>query len=111
MLAVFVLLTVIFTAADHWTTYLCLRAPVESWQVTEANPIADWLFASVGLVPGLLVDSVVTVLAIGFLLTTPLVPPRLKTGFFVFVATWPGWAVTHNLGALRALGLSPWGFA
>ena len=111
MLAVFVALTVLFTAADHWTTYLCLRAPVDSWHVTEANPIADWLFSSVGLVPGILFDSLITLVAIGFLLTTPLVPPRMKTGFFFLVAAWTGWAVTNNLAALRSLGLSPWGIA
>jgi hypothetical protein len=111
MLAVFVGLTVLFTVADHWTTYLCLRAPVDTWLVSEANPIAEWLFGAVGLVPGLLLDSMITVAAIAFLLTTPLVPPRVKTAFFFFVATWTGWAVTNNLGALRALGLSPWGLA
>ena len=111
MLSVFVALTVVFTMADHWTTYLCLRAPVDSWQVSEANPIARWLFDSVGLLPGILLDSAITITAIVFLLRTPLVPPRMKAAFFFLVATWTGWAVTNNLGALRALGLSPWGFA
>jgi hypothetical protein len=111
MLPAFVALTVLFTMADHWTTYLCLRAPIDSWQVTEANPIAEWLFGSVGLVPGLLIDSVITLIAIVFLLTTSLIPPRMKTTFFLFVAIWTGWAVSNNLGALRSLGLSPWGLA
>ena len=57
-------LMLLFTAADHWTTYLCLRAPVDGWVVTEANPLAEWLFNSMGLVPGLLFDSVVTIFAI-----------------------------------------------
>ena len=48
------LLTLFMTAADHWTTWLCLHRPVEGWKVTEANPISDWLFGAVGLVPGLL---------------------------------------------------------
>ena len=34
---VLALLTVLVSAADHWTTYLCLRAPVAGWNVTEAN--------------------------------------------------------------------------
>ena len=46
MLALLAVLTLALTAADHWTTYLCLRAPVEGWQVTEANPLASWLFAN-----------------------------------------------------------------
>ena len=37
-------LTLLLTGADHWTTYLCLRLPVEGWEVIEANPLADWLF-------------------------------------------------------------------
>ena len=45
-------LTVVLTAADHWTTYLCLRGPVEGWRVSELNPLADWLFATFGLVSG-----------------------------------------------------------
>ncbi len=67
-------LTLLLTAADHWTTYLCLRAPVDGWLVTEANPIAEWLFGSLGLVPGLIIDSVVTIFALAFLLTTPRLP-------------------------------------
>lgn len=111
MLPVLVTLTVLLTAADHWTTYLCLRQPVAGWEVTEANPIAEWLFGATGLVPGILIDSVITVFAISFLVLTPLVPRPMKLGFFTFVVAWTGWAVTNNLGALRALGLSPWGVA
>ena len=111
MLAVLVTLTILLTAADHWTTYLCLSTPVDGWEVTEANPIADWLFQSMGLLPGIVLDSVVTLLAIAFLIVTPLVPQPLKTGFFALVVVWTGWAVTNNLSALRALGLSPLGLA
>ena len=49
MLHLLVALTLLLTAADHWTTYLCLRAPVAGWQVIEANPIADWLFQNLGI--------------------------------------------------------------
>ena len=51
--------TLVLSAADHWTTYLCLRNPVTGWDVSEANPISDWLFSGIGLVPGLLVDSAI----------------------------------------------------
>ena len=64
------ILTLLLSAADHWTTYLCLRAPVAGWHVAEANPLAEWLFASFGLVPGLLIDSGVTLVAVAFLLST-----------------------------------------
>ncbi|MEE2679356.1 MAG: hypothetical protein VX546_12325 [Myxococcota bacterium] len=109
MLALLVLITVAFTAADHWTTYLCLRAPVEGWVVTEANPLANWMFGSIGLVPGILLDSGITVVALLFLLQTALLPRPVKLGFLGFVATWTGWAVVNNMAGLHALGLPLWG--
>lgn len=111
MLPVLVALTLLLTVADHWTTYLCLRAPIAGWQVTEANPLADWLFGSLGLVPGLLLDSVVSVVAIACLLATTLVPRDAKHVFFGAVVVWTAWAVVNNLQALQALGVSPWGGA
>ena len=106
-----VALTALLTAADHWTTYICLRAPVAGWQVLEANPIAEWLFTAVGLVPGILIDSVFTVGAIAFLLVTPLVPRAAKGCFFFVVAAWTGYAVVNNFQAISVMGLSPLGLA
>jgi hypothetical protein len=100
------LLIVLLAAADHWTTYLCLRAPLEGWQVTEANPIAEWLFGSVGLIPGLLVDSAATLGAIAFLITTQRIPDAAKLGFFGLIAAWTGIAVINNLHAISSMGLS-----
>lgn len=97
------------TAADHWTTYVCLRQPVSGWQVTEANPISGWLFEAVGLVPGLLVDSAVTVSAVAFLLTTRHVPDFVKKAFFGLVVASTGYAVINNYGAIHALGISSLG--
>jgi hypothetical protein len=109
MLPLLVVLTLLLTAADHWTTYLCLRSSVPGWEVVEANPLAEWLFGTVGLVPGIAIDTVVTILAIAFLLTTSLVPRAAKGAFFTLVVVWTGWAVVNNLQAIRALGLSPLG--
>ena len=103
------LLTLALSAADHWTTYLCLRSPVAGWTVTEANPISDWLFEGFGLVPGLVIDSVVTVVAVILLLTTSRVPQFAKGAFFSLVVLTTGYAVINNVGALSALGLSPLG--
>lgn len=105
------LLTVLLSAADHWTTYLCLRAPLLGWEVTEANPIADWLFGAVGLVPGLLLDSALTLGAIGFLLTTQRVSSVAKFCFFGVIVAWTGFAVINNLQAISAIGLSLLGTA
>jgi hypothetical protein len=99
----------VLSAADHWTTYLCLRNPVAGWEVTEANPISDWLFASIGLVPGLLLDSVVTLFAVGFVLWTTRLPQFIKGKIFLLITLVTGYAVVNNLGAIDALGLSPLG--
>lgn len=109
MLHLLAIAALLLSAADHWTTYLCLRTPVEGWLVSEANPIADWLFENLGLVPGLMVDSAVTVVAVAFLVTTPLLPRPVKGIFFVFVIGWTAYAVANNLEAIRSLGLSPLG--
>lgn len=105
------MLTVLISAADHWTTYLCLRSPVPGWQVSEANPIADWLFGTLGLVPGLLLDSAVTLAAVAFLLSTEWIPRSLRAGFLAVVTVWTFLAVANNVQALRELGLSAFGVA
>jgi hypothetical protein len=98
--------TLLLTAADHWTTYVCLRAPVDGWVVSEANPIADWLFGRVGLIPGLALDTGVTLASIAFLLATRRFPPRTKIAFFAVVAAWTAHAVINNVFAIRELGLA-----
>ncbi len=105
------LLTLLISAADHWTTYLCLREPIPGWQVAEANPLADWLFSTAGLIPGLLIDSAVTVCGVAFLLVTQTIPDGAKGVFFALVIAWTTLAVMNNLQAIDALGLSPLGIA
>ena len=109
MLHLLAALTLLLSAADHWTTYLCLRSPVGGFDVTEANPIAAWLFQSVGLVEGLMIDSLLTVAALAFLLTTQRMPRAVKLTFLVAVIGWTGFAVANNLNAIYLLGLSPLG--
>jgi hypothetical protein len=99
------------TAADHWTTWLCLREPVTGFVVTEANPFAAWLFGSTGLVAGLALDSVVTFGALLFLAGTRRFSPRLKNAMLAFVALATTYAVTNNVLAIVALGLGPFGAA
>ena len=108
---VLAILTILVSAADHWTTYLCLRSPVAGWQVAEANPLAQWLFDSFGLVPGLLIDSGVTLWAIAFLLTTSQIPKLAKGLFFGLVIVSTSVAVYNNWVAIHALGISPLGSA
>lgn len=103
------LVTLTLSAVDHWTTYLCLRRPVEGWVVSEANPVWEWLFSRVGLVPGLLVDSALTLVAVGLLLSARVFPAGTRFAFFGAVIGVTAWAVHNNLGALTALGISPLG--
>ncbi len=109
MLRALAALTLLLTGADHWTTYLCLRMPVRGWEVIEANPLAGWLFDLAGLVPGLAIDSVITLFAVGFLVMTSRFADGLKLGLLGFIATTTGYAVVNNLHAMRDLGLSPLG--
>lgn len=108
MLRLFALMTVLLTCADHWTTYLCLHAPVEGWTVAEANPIADWLFEQAGLGVGLAIDTLLTFGAIAFLTTTGLFARRVRLGLLVTLCLSTGYAVLNNLGAIHRMGLAPW---
>jgi len=99
--------SLLLTGADHWTTWLCLRGPVAGWEVTEANPIADWLFQSAGLVPGLAIDSIVTLAAVAYLLFSSAVPNVLKTAFLGLITVTTGFAVLNNLRAISEMGIWP----
>ena len=108
MLRVFVVTTILLTCADHWTTYLCLSAPVDGWNVVEANPVAEWLFQKAGLSAGLLIDSAITFGAVAFLATTPVFGRPLKTSLLAVITIFTGYAVVNNLDAISRMGLAPW---
>jgi hypothetical protein len=105
MLRILVPATILLTGADHWTTYLCLRAPIEGWTVSEANPFADWLFEHAGLVGGLAIDSAITLGAIAFVAMTEPLARWLKA---TLLALSTGFAVVSNLDAITRMGLAPW---
>lgn len=106
MLIILLALTLLLSCADHWTTYLCLSAAAPGWEVTEANPLADWLFNSAGLVEGLVIDTAVTIVALAFLATTPRLHHLVKIGFLAFAIFWTGYAVANNIQAAQTMGLS-----
>ena len=106
MLFTLLALTLLLSCADHWTTYLCLSAHAPGWEVTEANPLAEWLFSHAGLVGGLLIDTAVTIVALAFLATTPRLPHLLKIAFLSFAVFWTGYAVANNVFAAQTMGLS-----
>ena len=109
MLRTLASLALLLTGADHWTTYLCLRTPVDGWEVVEANPIAEQLFEVAGLVPGLLLDSCVTLVAILFLVTTSRFGTGIKAALLGFITLTTSYAVANNLIAISDLGISPLG--
>jgi hypothetical protein len=99
-------LALLFSLADHWTTYLCLRAHVAGWQVTEANPLAEWLFRRFGLAEGLWIDTAVTVLVLIFLVQTGRIGRPAKLAALAVLVSTTAYAVANNLEAVRQLGLS-----
>ncbi len=95
-------LVVLLNLADNTTTFLCLRAPVPGYEVIEANPAAAWLFDAIGLTQGLVLEMVITTIAIAFLVETPRVPPRIKLALLVVLAALPAWAAVNNLMVIKA---------
>lgn len=98
-------LVVLLNLADNTTTFLCLRAPVPGYEMAEANPAAAWLFDTVGLLPGLVLEMGLTTAAIVFLVYTTHVPPRLKFWLLVILAALPLWAAINNAFVIHATNL------
>jgi hypothetical protein len=99
------LLVVLFNLADNTTTFLCLRAPVDGFEVIEANPLARWLFESVGLVEGLVFEMLLTTAAIAFLVLTDRISARTRLALLVALILLPAWASFNNFLVMRAVGL------
>jgi len=108
MLRFFAFTTILLTCADHWTTWLCLKGPVNGWHVSEANPVADWLFQWAGLSGGLMIDSLITLGAVVFVFTTPVFDRHVKIGLLAVITCATGYAVANNVEAIQRMGLSPW---
>jgi len=98
-------LVILLNLADNTTTFLCLRQPVSGFEVIEANPVARWLFASVGLVEGLVLEMAITTAAIAFLVITRRIPARTRLLLLTVLALLPAWAALNNLMVIRAVGL------
>ena len=99
-------LVVLMNLADNATTFLCLRAPVAGFELVEANPAAAWLFGKIGLLPGLVLEMAVTTAAIGFLVATERISPRVKLALLVVLAALPAWAAINNWYVIRATGVA-----
>ena len=106
MLQSLVVIALVLSAADHWTTYLCLRGQIAGWEVTEANPLAEWLFQHFGLATGLWIDTAVTALVLAFLVRTSRIGRPAKLAALAVLIGTTAYAVANNLEAVRTLGLS-----
>jgi hypothetical protein len=106
MLQLLACLALLFSLADHWTTYLCLRASVAGWEVSEANPLADWLFQQFGLGTGLWIDTLVTAVVLVVLVRTQRVARPAKLAALAVLIATTAYAVANNLRAVQMLGLS-----
>jgi hypothetical protein len=98
-------LVIFFNMMDNVTTFACLRSATPGFRVTEANPIARWLFDSVGLVEGLVVETIITTLAVGFLVFTQRLSLRVRVTLLCILAALPAWAAINNLNVMRAVGI------
>ena len=96
------ILVVLLNVADNVTTFLCLRAPVPGFELSEANPAASWLFGFMGLRSGLIFEMVVTTAAVALLVVTDHVPPRIKLALLVVLAALPAWAAINNALVIQA---------
>jgi len=98
-------LVVLFNLLDNATTFLCLRDPITHFEVYEANPIARWIFDGIGLTQGLAVETVITTLAVVYLIATRRVQPRFKLVLLGVLVLLPAWAVANNLQVMQMVGI------
>jgi hypothetical protein len=111
MLPVFAALALACALLDHWTTWLCLRAPIPGWEIQEANPLAAWLFGRVGLVEGLWIDSLITFGAVLLVAGTARLSRPLKLGLLGLLISTSAFAAVNNLEVIQRVGLAAAGAA
>ncbi len=98
-------LVILFNLLDNTTTFLCLSTPITGFNVTELNPFARWLFDAIGLLEGLIVEMFITLGAVGFLVHTKRLTPRVRLVLLVILVVLPAWAVVNNLNVMKAIGI------
>ena len=99
-------LVILFNVADNATTFLCLHRPIPGFTVVEANPFARWLFDSIGLTEGLLVEMIITLAAVGFLVFSKRLSPQVKLIVLTVLIALPAWAVVNNVNVMKAIGVA-----
>jgi hypothetical protein len=105
MLHVFAGLALLFALLDHFTTWLCLRAPIPGWEIREANPLAAWLFERVGLIEGLAIDTGVTALALVLVAYAARMPRAARLSLLGLLIGTSAFAVANNFDMIQQIGL------
>ena len=105
MLPLFAVLAMLFTLLDHLTTWLCLRTELPGWEIREGNPLAAWMFAHLGLLQGLALDTAVTLAAVILVAQTRRVPRVVKLALLGLLITTSAFAVANNVQVIRHTGL------
>ncbi len=98
-------LAVVLNLLDNTTTFLCLRAPIPGFEIFEANPLARWMFEAMGLLEGLVLETVITTAAVAFLVLTTRIPRRIRIALLAVLAALPAWAVANNMQVMHDVGL------
>ncbi|MFQ5513055.1 MAG: hypothetical protein ACE5FG_01350 [Myxococcota bacterium] len=102
------MLVILFDLMDNFTTFICLTSEpigVPGAVLTEANPVARWLFESVGLYQGLVFSTVVTVSAVAFLVFTKRLHPTLRLLLLGVLAILPAFAAVNNYLVMQQVGI------
>jgi hypothetical protein len=105
MLHAFAGLALLFALLDHLTTWLCLRSPIPGWEIREANPLAAWLFAHVGLVEGLAIDTAVTAYALVLVTYVARLPQTARLTLLGLLIATSAFAVANNFQVILAVGV------
>ena len=96
---------VVLNLLDNTTTFLCLRQPIAGFEVFEANPFASWIFQAVGLLEGLVLETVITTGAVAFLVLSSRIPRGLRIALLALLTLLPAWAVANNMQVMYEVGL------
>ncbi len=98
LICIFMLVTV----GDAYTTWACLHNPVPG--VFEANPVANWLFGFFGLLPGLIIDGVITLFILVSLGYTKRIRMKLKILILILGIAISVYAVQNNYQVMVEVG-------
>ncbi len=90
---------------DNWTTYRCLYKPFEDFTVIEVNPVARFLFDTIGLDYGLLLEFTITVGVIGYVTKTTMLPDWVKGTILVVVGLPAAFAAWNNYQVMQMVGV------